>query len=170
MSERRLTPLFFLFVWFLNVLVNIADGSQDWRLTILRAATLETERGDHDFRLSWSHYTDTVPTSRERAVTAGIDPRTSSPVVARSTDRATTPPPPPPPSPDWHHHIVWEYIILPQHLTPRADQHLLELRTESYKRTKQSKQQTKVWEGEGLWGAGGNFNRLSIWKIPDPPS
>ena len=28
----------------------IADGSQDWRLTILHAATHETERGDHDSR------------------------------------------------------------------------------------------------------------------------
>ena len=32
------------------------------RLTILRAATHETELGDHDFCLSRSHYTDTDPT------------------------------------------------------------------------------------------------------------
>ena len=32
-------------------------------LTILRAATHETELGDHDFCLSRSHYTDTDPTS-----------------------------------------------------------------------------------------------------------
>ena len=59
------------------------------RLTILRAATHETELGDHDFCLSRSHYydyTDTDPTSRERAATAGIEPETSSPGVARSTD------------------------------------------------------------------------------------
>ena len=35
--------------------------------------------GDHDFCLSRSHYTDIDPTSRERAATAGIEPRTSSP-------------------------------------------------------------------------------------------
>ena len=55
------------------------------RLTILRAATHETELGDHDFCLSRSHYTDTGPTCRERAATAGIEPGTSSPGVARST-------------------------------------------------------------------------------------
>ena len=63
------------------------------RLTILRAATHETELGDHDFCLSRSHYTDTDPTCRERAATAGIEPGTSSPGVARST--AELPPPPP---------------------------------------------------------------------------
>ena len=56
------------------------------RLTILRAATHETELVDHDFCLSRSHYTDTDPTSWERAATAEIEPVTSSPVVARSTD------------------------------------------------------------------------------------
>ena len=50
----------------------IADVSQDWRLTILSAATHETEWGDHDFCLSRSHYADTDPTSRERAATVGI--------------------------------------------------------------------------------------------------
>ena len=59
-------------------------------------STHETERGDHDFCLRQSHYTDTDPTSRERAATAAIEPSTSSPGVARSTDRATSPPPPPP--------------------------------------------------------------------------
>ena len=68
----------------------IVDRSQDWRLTILCAATHKTERGDHDFCLSRSLYTDTHPTNRERAVTAGIGPRTSSPGVARSTNWATT--------------------------------------------------------------------------------
>ena len=67
-------------------------ASRQERLTILRAATHETELGDHDFFLSRSHYTDTDPTCRERAATAGIEPGTSSPGVARST--AELPPPP----------------------------------------------------------------------------
>ena len=62
------------------------------RLTILRAATHETELGDHDFCLSRSHYTDTDPTCRERAATAGIAPGTSSPGVARSTAELPRPP------------------------------------------------------------------------------
>ena len=44
--------------WFLNVLVNYQvisrTGSKTERLTILRAATHETELGDHDFCLSRS--------------------------------------------------------------------------------------------------------------------
>ena len=63
------------------------------RLTILRAATHETELGDHDFCLSRSHYTDTDPTCRERAATAGIEPGTSSPGVARSTAELPRSPP-----------------------------------------------------------------------------
>ena len=63
------------------------------RLTILRAATHETELGDHDFCLSRSHYTDTDPTCRERAATAGIEPGSSSPGVARSTAEPPRPPP-----------------------------------------------------------------------------
>ena len=59
------------------------------RLTILRAATHETELGD--FCLSRSHYPDTDPTCRERA-TAGIEPGTSSPGVARSTAELPRPP------------------------------------------------------------------------------
>ena len=62
------------------------------RLTILRAATHETELGGHDFCLSRSHYTDTDPTCRERAATAGIEPGTSSPGVARSTAELPRPP------------------------------------------------------------------------------
>ena len=62
------------------------------RLTILRAATHETELGDHDFCLSRSHYTDTDPTSGERATTAGIEPGSSSPGVARSTAELPRPP------------------------------------------------------------------------------
>ena len=82
--------------WFLNVLVNneaiSRTGPKTERLRIVRAATRETEAGDHDFCLSRSHYTNTDPTSRERAVTAGIEPGTSSQGVARSTHRATAPP------------------------------------------------------------------------------
>ena len=62
------------------------------RLTILRAATHETELGDHDFCLSRSHYTDTDPTCRELAATAGIEPGTSSPGVPRSTAELPRPP------------------------------------------------------------------------------
>ena len=69
----------------------IADGSQDWRLAILRAATHEAERGDYDFCLSWSHYTDNDPTTREGVATAGIEPKASSPGVARSSDWASVP-------------------------------------------------------------------------------
>ena len=39
------------------------------RLATLLTARHETERGDHDFCLSRSHYTDTDPNSRERAAT-----------------------------------------------------------------------------------------------------
>ena len=76
---------------FLNVLVNYyvisRTGPRTERLTILRAATNETELRDHEFCLSRSHYTDTDPTSRERAATAGMEPVTSSPGVARTTTR-----------------------------------------------------------------------------------
>ena len=76
--------------WFVNVFVNkyviTRMGPKTERLTILRAATHETERGDHDFCLSRSHYTDTDPICRERAATAEIEPRIFSPGVARSTD------------------------------------------------------------------------------------
>ena len=62
------------------------------RLTILRAATHETELGDHGFCFSRSHYTDTDPTSRERAAAAGIEPGSSSPGVSRSTAELPRPP------------------------------------------------------------------------------
>ena len=55
---------------------------QDRASDILRADTHETELGDHDFYLSRSHYTDTDPTSRKRAATAGIEPTTPSPGIA----------------------------------------------------------------------------------------
>ena len=64
----------------------LRTGLKTERLTILRAATNDTELGDHDFCLSRSHYTDTDPTSREQAASAGIEPGTSSPGVAGSTD------------------------------------------------------------------------------------
>ena len=46
----------------------LQTGPKTERLTILHAATHEIELGDHDFCLSRSHYTDTDPTSRERAL------------------------------------------------------------------------------------------------------
>ena len=66
--------------------ISCDTGPKTEHLTILRAATHETELGNHDFCRSWSHYTDTDPNSRERAATAGIEPTTSSPGVAPSTD------------------------------------------------------------------------------------
>ena len=59
------------------------------RATILRAATHETELGGYDFCFSQSHYTYTVPTSGERAATAGIEPP--------GPPHQETPPPPPSP-------------------------------------------------------------------------
>ena len=91
-KKKKKYKLYFvcLFSWFFNVLVNYLvisrTGPKTERLTILRAATHETELGDHDFCLSRSHYTDTDPTSRERAATAGFEPGISSTGVARSTD------------------------------------------------------------------------------------
>ena len=67
----------------------LRTGPKTGRLTILRAATHETKLGDYDLCLSPSHYTDTGPTSRERAATVGIKPATSSSGVARFTNRAT---------------------------------------------------------------------------------
>ena len=61
-------------------------GPKTERLTILRAATHETgEREDHEVSLSRSHCNDTDPTSRERAATAEIEPRTSSQGIVRSS-------------------------------------------------------------------------------------
>ena len=82
-----------LFVWLVGFLTSLSTtrlyrgrAPIQERLTILRAATHETELGNHDFCLSRSHYTDTDPTCRERAATAGIEPGTSSPGVVRSSD------------------------------------------------------------------------------------
>ena len=64
--------------WFLYVLVSYKvisrTGPKTERLTILRAATHETELGDHDFCLSRSHYTDT-----DRPVGSGWPQRESNP-------------------------------------------------------------------------------------------
>ena len=83
--------LFLCLFVFHNVLFNYLlisrTGPKTERLTILRAATHETELGDHYFCLSWSHYTDTDPTSRERAATARIEPGTSSPARSRALYR-----------------------------------------------------------------------------------
>ena len=55
--------------WFVSVIVNnyaiSRTGPTTERMTILRAATHETELGDDDFCLSRSHYTHTDPTSRD---------------------------------------------------------------------------------------------------------
>ena len=70
-------------------LVGFLTSSSTTRLyrgRVPRLNTHETERGDHDFCLSRLHYTDTDPTSRERAATVGIEPGTSSSGVVRSTD------------------------------------------------------------------------------------
>ena len=68
LDPNKFIEIVCLFGWFLNVLVNyeviLRTGPKTERLTILRAATHETELGDHDFCLSRSHYTDTDPTSR----------------------------------------------------------------------------------------------------------
>ena len=93
-SARRLARaraiLICLFVWLVVFFMSLsitrlyrgkATLRSIWQF--LGAATLETELGNHDFCLNQSHYTDTDPTSRERA---------ASPGVARSTDWATAPP------------------------------------------------------------------------------
>ena len=58
--------ILFCLVWFHNVLGNYKviprTGQKTERLTILRAATHETELGNHDFCLSRSHYTQMVMT------------------------------------------------------------------------------------------------------------
>ena len=67
----RITSFVCLFVWFLTssstTRLYRGRAPRQERLTISRAATHETELGDHDFCLSRSHYTDTDPTCRERA-------------------------------------------------------------------------------------------------------
>ena len=95
-ARRSITGLFVCLVGFLTssstTRLYRGRAPRQERLTILRAATHETELGDYDFCLSRSHYTDTDPTCRERAATAGIEPGTSSPGVARSTAELPRPP------------------------------------------------------------------------------
>ena len=58
MFRKKELCLIYLFGWFLNVLVNYyvisRTGPKTERQTIERAATHETELGDHDFCLSLS--------------------------------------------------------------------------------------------------------------------
>ena len=61
----------------LKFVLLLWTGPKTERLTILHAATHETELGDYDFCLSRSHCTDTDATSREQAATAGIASGTS---------------------------------------------------------------------------------------------
>ena len=62
------------------------------RLTILRAATHETELGDHDFCLSRSHYTDTDPTCKRAGGHSGDRTRDLLTRSRRLYRRATAPP------------------------------------------------------------------------------
>ena len=75
---------------FCPVLYKIKNKIEQYNsgTTIIRAATHETEIGDHDFCLIRSHYTDTDSTSREwvRMATAGIEPGNSSPGGDRFVD------------------------------------------------------------------------------------
>ena len=64
---------FDLFVCLVGFLTSLSTTRLNGGRTQDRAsATHETERGDYDFCFSRSHYTDTDPTSRERAATAGL--------------------------------------------------------------------------------------------------
>ena len=80
MKRQRKIPEDFFFFGLVDFSTSSSTtrrtGPKTERLTISRAATHETELGDHDFYLSRSHYTDTDPTSRERAASAGIEPGT----------------------------------------------------------------------------------------------
>ena len=74
-ADRRFVCLFGFLTSSSTTRLYRGRAPRQERLTILRAATHETELGDHDFCLSRSHYTDTDPTCRERAATAGADRR-----------------------------------------------------------------------------------------------
>ena len=70
-----------------------------------------------------SHYTDTDPTSRERAATAGIEPGTSSPGVAHSTAEL----PRPRESEESHNLDCWEnvsYILIAMYNTCSLWRHM----------------------------------------------
>ena len=97
-----------LFVRFLKVLVNYwvisRTGPKTERLTILRAATHETEVGDHDFCLSGHIILTPI-----QPVGSGRPQRESNPGPPHQESRALPtelPPPPPPPfnlsSPVWY--------------------------------------------------------------------
>ena len=70
-SIRLFYSLVCLFGWFLNVLVNYyvisRTGPKTERLTILRAATHETELGNHDFCLSRLFYSQ-IQTHLSRSI------------------------------------------------------------------------------------------------------
>ena len=87
--------------WLVGWLVALLISTSAIRLYCERAPTLtsdnftcfhtETERGEHDFCLSRSHYSDTDPISRERIARAGIEPTISSSGVACSTSPPVLP-------------------------------------------------------------------------------
>ena len=92
------TTLLCLFVW----LVGFLTSSSETKLFCGRLPGLASDNsgcclmrrgGDHDFSLRRSHYTDTDTTSRERAVTAVIEPTTPT--------RGTLPTELMPPHPAW---------------------------------------------------------------------
>ena len=98
-APRPISSTIYMLGWLVGFLTSSSTtrlyrgrAPRQERLTILRAATHEIELGDHDFCLSRSHYTVTDPTSRGRAATAGIEPGSSSPGVARSTAEQPRPP------------------------------------------------------------------------------
>ena len=94
-GELTLKKLVCLFGWFPNVLVNYyvisRTGPKTERLTILRAATHETELGDHSFCLS--RHIILTPT---QPVGSGRPQRGSNPGPPHQESRALPPPPPPP--------------------------------------------------------------------------
>ena len=93
--------------WFVlvNYWVISRAGPKTERLTILRAATHETELGNHDLCLSRSHYTDTDTTSRERAATAGIEPGTptrSRDFYTKASTNFST----------WINNLIYSYFLI----------------------------------------------------------
>ena len=86
-QDLKAGGLFCLFGWLVGFLMSSSTtrldrgGSQHWCLTILRAATHETEQGDHNFCLRWSHNTDIHSTSR------GLNPRSPQHVMGRGKKR-----------------------------------------------------------------------------------
>ena len=64
---------------------GLAPRQSVWQFYVLPHIRHRWETMSSVFCLSRLHYTDTDPTSRERAATAGIEPAISPPGVARST-------------------------------------------------------------------------------------